>query len=158
MRKSTLPVLIVIMSSLTFLNSCGSSKPVAALSPESSFMTAIAGNPNLTTLAGLLKKPDLAKLLGGTLKSPFTLLAPTNTAFEALGADAVANLAKPENIGQLSGLLKNHIVAGKLDAASLMKGGVSSASGNPLNLEGVNLGSVINSDQANIIPVDKVLK
>jgi uncharacterized surface protein with fasciclin (FAS1) repeats len=158
MKKVTMQSLLIIMISSTILGGCGSPKPVAALSPESPFMASIASNPNLSTLAGLLKTPDLGKILGGTIKKPFTLLAPTNAAFEALGAEAVANLGKPENIGQLSSLLKNHLVAGKLDAATLMQGGVSTASGNPLNLSGVNLGTAVGNEQANIIPIDKVLK
>jgi len=134
---------------------CGGSK---VLSEGSSLMTALGGNPSLSTFTSLLKTPGLDKLLGGVTKSPFTLLAPTNTAFDALGASGISDLTKPENISQLAGLVKNQIVPGKLDAASLMKGGVSNASGNPLNLSGANLGSLISTDKVNIIPVDKILK
>jgi uncharacterized surface protein with fasciclin (FAS1) repeats len=121
-------------------------------------MSALGTNPNLSMLAGLLKTPGLDKLLSPSLKPPFTLLAPTNNAFNALGSSAVADLAKPENINQLAGLIKNSIVPGKTDAATLMKGGVSTASGNPLNLSGANLGSVISNKDFNIIPIDKVLQ
>jgi len=121
-------------------------------------MSALGGNPNFSTLTGLLKTPGLDKLLGSVLKNPFTLLAPTNNAFNALGSSAVADLAKPENLNQLAELLKNHIVPGKSDPATLMKGGVSTASGNPLNLNDANLGSTISNKDFNIIPVDKVLK
>jgi uncharacterized surface protein with fasciclin (FAS1) repeats len=121
-------------------------------------MSALQANPNLSTLTGLLKTPGLDKLLGSFLKPPFTLLAPTNNAFNALGSSATADLAKPENINRLAELLKNHIITGKFDAATLMKGGVSTASGNPLNLSGANLGSTITNKDFNIIPVDKVLQ
>jgi len=119
-------------------------------------MSALQGNPNLSTLSGLLKTPGLDKLLGTSLKPPFTLLAPTNNAFNALGSSSVADLAKPENINRLAELLKNHIIAGKFDAATLMKGGISTASGNPLNINGANLGSTISNKDFNIIPVDKI--
>jgi uncharacterized surface protein with fasciclin (FAS1) repeats len=56
-------------------------------------------------------------MLGGVLKKPFTLLAPTNDALSKLGADAISKLTSPDNLGQLANLLKNHIVPGKLDAA-----------------------------------------
>jgi uncharacterized surface protein with fasciclin (FAS1) repeats len=134
---------------------CGSSK---VLSTGSSLMSALGGNPNLSTITSLLQTPGLGKLLGGVTNSPFTLLAPTNDAFKALGPDAVSNFTKPDNIGQLANLVKNQIVPGKLDAASLIKGGLSSSGGSPLNLSGVNLGALIGTDKANIISVDKILQ
>jgi uncharacterized surface protein with fasciclin (FAS1) repeats len=109
-------------------------------------MSSLGSNPNLSTFTSLLKTPGLDKLLGSATKSPFTLLAPTNNAFDALGAGGVSNLTKPDNISQLASLVKNQIVPGKLDAASLMKGGLTSAGGSPVNLSG-----------ANIIPIDKIL-
>ena len=121
-------------------------------------MKALAGNPNLSKMTSLLQSPELGKLLGGSMKNPFTLLAPTNSALDAMGTDAITSLMKPENVGQLANLLKNHIVPGKLDAASLMKGGVSAAGGNPLDLSGVNLGTATGGKGFNIIPIDKVLK
>ena len=133
---------------------CGGSK---VLSEGSSLMSSLGSNPNLSTFTSLLKTPGLDKLLGSATKSPFTLLAPTNSAFDALGAGGVSNLTKPDNISQLASLVKNQIVPGKLDAASLMKGGLTSAGGSPVNLSGENLGTLMSTDAANIIPIDKIL-
>ena len=122
-------------------------------------MSAMASNPSLSTMTNLLKTPGLSNLLGKAIKEPFTLLAPTNNAFSSMGSEAVANLTKPENTGKLADMLKNYIVPGKMDASALTKGGVSSASGNPLNLNGVNLGSLISGGKnTNIIPIDKLLQ
>jgi uncharacterized surface protein with fasciclin (FAS1) repeats len=118
----------------------------------------MGSNPNLSTFTSLLKTPGLDKALGSVTSIPFTMLAPTNSAFSSMGTDAISNLTKPENIGQLTNLVKNQIVPGKQDAASLMKGGVSSAGGTPLNLTGVNLGTLMSTDKFNIIPVDKILQ
>jgi uncharacterized surface protein with fasciclin (FAS1) repeats len=54
--------------------------------------------------------------------------------------------------------LKNHIVPGKLDANSLMKGGLKTAGGKDLNLAGVNMSDAISGKGFNVIPVDKILK
>jgi uncharacterized surface protein with fasciclin (FAS1) repeats len=148
--------LLLIATVMGLMSSgCGGSK---ILSQGSSLMSSLAGNPNLSTFTSLLKTPGLDKALGGVTDKPFTLLAPTNEALSAMGPDAVSSLTKPDNIGQLSNLVKNQIVPGKLDATSLMKGGLSTAGGTPLNLSGVNLGTLMSTDKVNIIPVDKIIK
>ena len=72
-----------------------------------------------TTLVAAVKAAGLVD----TLKSagPFTVFAPTNAAFAALPAGTVDTLLKPENKGALTGVLTYHVVAGKMDAASLTK-------------------------------------
>ena len=57
-----------------------------------------------------------------TLKSkgPFTVFAPTNDAFVKLPAGTVDNLLKPENKAKLAGILTYHVVAGDLDAKSVL--------------------------------------
>jgi uncharacterized surface protein with fasciclin (FAS1) repeats len=72
-----------------------------------------------TTLVAAVKAAGLVD----TLKSPgpFTVFAPTNAAFAALPAGTVDTLLKPENKGALTGVLTYHVVAGKMDAAMLMK-------------------------------------
>lgn len=72
-----------------------------------------------TTLVAAVKAAGLVD----TLKSPgpFTVFAPTNTAFSALPAGTVDTLLKPENKGQLTKVLTYHVVPGKMDAAALMK-------------------------------------
>lgn len=156
MKKDSLRILL--LSTVLALSTVQCRGPKSLLDSGSLLISALGTNPNLSTLSGLLQAPGLDKLLGDALKIPFTLLAPTNNAFDALGSSAVTDLAKPENLDQLAGLLKNHIVPGSLDAATLMEGGISTASGNPLNLNGANLGTATNNKEFNIIPVDKVLK
>jgi uncharacterized surface protein with fasciclin (FAS1) repeats len=83
-------------------------------------------------LSGALQKPEFdllkdnlktANLLDDVNQStPITLLAPINAAFQALPADTLANLQKPENLPQFQNLLKNHLFAGNLDLNSLKDG------------------------------------
>ena len=72
-----------------------------------------------TTLVAAVKAAGLVD----TLKSagPFTVFAPTNAAFAALPAGTVETLLKPENESMLSSILTYHVVAGKMDAAALVK-------------------------------------
>ena len=143
----------ILISSLHVQCSAGSK----LLSSGSELFSALGGNSSLSSITNLLKTPGLDKLLGGVLKKPFTLLAPTNDAMQSLGADALTNLAKPENLSSLANMLKNQIVPGELDANSLTQSGLKSAGGKALNLAAANLGSLIGGDKFNIFPIDKIL-
>ncbi|MEN9572069.1 MAG: hypothetical protein RL172_3300 [Bacteroidota bacterium] len=156
MKKISTRLVLALMLVTTLHTGCGSS--ASLLSSASPLMSALGGNPSLSTMSSVLQTPGLGKLLGGSMKGPFTLLAPSNDAFKALGTDALGNLTKPENLNSLAGILKNHIVPGKLDAGGLANAALKTAGGSPLNLGGVNLGNLISTDKANIIPIDKILK
>jgi len=84
--------------------------------------TAVAAG-NFKTLAAALEAADLV----GALKSegPFTVFAPTDDAFGKLPAGTVEGLLKPEKKADLQGILKYHVVAGKVMAADVVK--ISSA-------------------------------
>lgn len=70
------------------------------------------------TLVAAVTAADLA----GTLSSPgpFTVFAPTDTAFAKLPDGTVATLVKPENKGTLTAILTYHAVAGKVTAGDLV--------------------------------------
>jgi len=157
MKRVSLRFLLMVTVVVTSIVSCstGASKMMGG---GSSLLSALGGNPNLSSMAGLLKTPGLDKLIGPAMKGPFTLLAPSNSALSSLGADAIANITKPENVGQLADVLKKHIVPGKLDAGELMKGGLKTAGGSNLDLGGIKMGDKISGKGFNVIPVDKILK
>jgi len=52
---------------------------------------------------------------------PFTIFAPTNTAFAKLSAGILSDLLKPENKAKFVGILTYHIIEGKVMAAELAK-------------------------------------
>lgn len=52
---------------------------------------------------------------------PFTVLAPTNEAFDALPKGIVESLLKPENKAKLTSILTYHVVPGKISSMDLMK-------------------------------------
>lgn len=75
---------------------------------------------NVTTLVAAVQAAGLVE----TLKSagPFTVFAPTNTAFAKLPAGTVDTLVKPENKAQLTDILTYHVVAGRFTSADLTDG------------------------------------
>lgn len=72
------------------------------------------GSPDHTTLVVALKAADLVTSLANA--GPFTVFAPTNTAFEKLPAGTVENLLKPENKSQLENILQHHVMTSALTA------------------------------------------
>ncbi|MBF9252345.1 fasciclin domain-containing protein [Pontibacter sp. 172403-2] len=88
--------------------------------PSQSIVQNISSDPELTTMASVLRQAGLVDDLDGT--GPYTILAPTNDAFEALPEGTLEDLMKPENKERLVAIVKNHVVAGKISAADLQDG------------------------------------
>ncbi|HEX8522557.1 MAG TPA: fasciclin domain-containing protein [Tepidisphaeraceae bacterium] len=84
--------------------------------------TAVAAG-DFTTLAAALKAADLVDTLKGA--GPFTVFAPTDEAFKKLPEGTLNDLLKPENKEKLAGILKYHVVSGKVMAKDVT--GLSSA-------------------------------
>ncbi|SEL86672.1 Uncaracterized surface protein containing fasciclin (FAS1) repeats [Maribacter orientalis] len=81
-----------------------------------------------TTLVAAVKAARLVETLQG--EGPFTVFAPTNTAFDKLPKGTVETLLKPENKEKLQGVLTYHVVAGKvssMDFAKMIKDGKGKA-------------------------------
>jgi uncharacterized surface protein with fasciclin (FAS1) repeats len=71
-----------------------------------------------TTLVAAVKAADLVTTLKGT--GPFTVFAPSNSAFDKLPKGTVENLLKPESKAALVKLLIYHVVSGKLMASDVL--------------------------------------
>jgi len=78
-----------------------------------------AGSADHSTLVAAVKAADLVGTLQGA--GPFTVFAPTNAAFGKLPSGTVDGLLKPEAKPALTKILTYHVVAGKLDAAAVVK-------------------------------------
>ena len=85
---------------------------------DNSIAAKAMGNSDLSTLVSALQAADLAQ----TLKSEgeYTVFAPTNEAFNKVPKATLDNLMKPENKEQLQGLLKYHVLQGKMNAADVL--------------------------------------
>jgi uncharacterized surface protein with fasciclin (FAS1) repeats len=71
-----------------------------------------------TTLVAAVKAAGLVDTLSGP--GPFTVFAPTNSAFAKLPKGTVDTLLKPENKQKLTNVLTYHVVPGRLSAKDLM--------------------------------------
>lgn len=71
-----------------------------------------------TTLVAAVKAADLVATLKS--KGPFTVFAPSNSAFDKLPKGTVENLLKPESKEALVKLLTYHVVAGNLKASDVL--------------------------------------
>jgi uncharacterized surface protein with fasciclin (FAS1) repeats len=79
-----------------------------------------AGNPDFSTLVSLVTAAGLAETLAG--EGPFTVLAPTNAAFEALAEKMGVTIEELSatltgDIELLKTVLGSHVIAGKVLAA-----------------------------------------
>lgn len=102
----------------------------AALNPGQSAVVDNVSNPNIvqvavgsadhSTLVTALKAADYVDAL--TNVGPFTVFAPTNTAFDALPAGALNDLVKPENQRKLRDILEYHVLLGVYKPGDFVNG------------------------------------
>ena len=92
----------------------------AAMFPSKNIIQNAVNSKDHTTLVAAVKAAGLVDTLEGT--GPFTVFAPTNSAFGKLPAGTVDTLVKPENKATLTKILTYHVVAGRLDASDLTDG------------------------------------
>ena len=91
----------------------------AEMYPSKNIIENAINSQDHTTLVAAVKAAGLVETLQG--KGPFTVFAPTNSAFGMLPAGTVESLVKPENKSALTSILTYHVVAGKLDSKELEK-------------------------------------
>jgi uncharacterized surface protein with fasciclin (FAS1) repeats len=77
-----------------------------------------SNSPDHTTLVAAVAQANLVDTLTGP--GPFTVFAPTNDAFNRLPAETVNELMQDTVRPQLVRILTYHVVAGSVDAASLI--------------------------------------
>jgi uncharacterized surface protein with fasciclin (FAS1) repeats len=77
----------------------------------------IATSKDHATLTVAIKAAGLVETLKAA--GPYTVFAPTNSAFAKLPAGTVETLLKPENKKQLAAILTYHVVAGNVNAETL---------------------------------------
>lgn len=108
---------------LTFAMTIGAfaQKPVtvggAAMYANKNIIENAVNSKDHTTLVAAVKAAELVETLSG--KGPFTVFAPTNSAFDKLPDGTVATVLKPENKKMLQGILTYHVVAGKMNAKDI---------------------------------------
>lgn len=172
MKYARLPLRLLLAAAA--LSACGDDEPTVSTDagrPDGG-MSPDAG-PTAQTLVDVASKAGFAALLEtatvagltDTLRAdgPFTLFAPTNDAFSALGGNA------PTDPGLLANILLHHVVAGDLDAATVTaQSELTSLAGTKLSIDasaapprvgGAPLGDPLDvvADNGRIHTVDQVL-
>ena len=113
MKKLVLILTVAICASLS-----------QSANAQGTIVDVAAGNEDFSTLVTALKAADLVGALQG--EGPFTVFAPTNSAFEKIDSDTLNSLLEETNKEALANILTYHVVAGKLTApdvvAALEKG------------------------------------
>ena len=91
----------------------------AQMNKNTDIVDAAMSSKDLTTLVAAVKAAGLVDTLKS--KGPFTVFAPTDSAFEKLPAGTVETLVRPENKAILTKILTYHVVAGKVDSKAIAK-------------------------------------
>ncbi len=98
----------------------GEENPMVGGSPmmkDKNIVENASNSKDHTTLVSAVKAADLVETLSG--EGPFTVFAPTNAAFDKVDKTALEGLMKPESKDALAGILKYHVVAGKMDSKTI---------------------------------------
>jgi uncharacterized surface protein with fasciclin (FAS1) repeats len=80
----------------------------------------VGADHNLATMSKGVKAAGLEGELSKA--GPYTIFAPTDTAFNRLSPGELAELLKPEYKAKLSSILNNHVVEGKIELKDLKDG------------------------------------
>ncbi len=141
-----MPVLLLAVAA------CDNEDTIAAPEPLADIAMIAASAPDVRTLDAALGAAGLRGALAG--EGPFTVFAPRNAAFDALGADVVAALLESGNIDLLTEVLTFHVVAGVAAMSGDLSDGqvVSTLQGGSLTI-GVGGGGVT-VNGANVVQAD----
>ena len=91
----------------------------AEMYPSKNIIENAVNSEDHTTLVAAVKAADLVETLSS--EGPFTVFAPTNTAFAKLPEGTVNTLLMAENKKTLQSVLTYHVVAGKWIAKAILK-------------------------------------
>lgn len=151
--RKILPLFLAI----TIFMSCNDNDEQIVLETQTIADLASA-SPNLSILVAALQRADLVNTLAG--EGSFTVLAPSNEAFNTFLADNNFNSLDDVPVSLLTEVLLNHVISGTLESTDLSTGyantlATSAASGTPMSIyintsSGVNFNGVSSVTTPNI--------
>jgi transforming growth factor-beta-induced protein len=156
--KKQFRILAMVFLSL-FVVSCDDDNDDNALCCEGSSIVDVASQTeSLSTLVAALQATGLDAALTG--EGPYTVLAPTNDAFDALLVSLNATSLDDLPVDVLTNVLLNHVIAAEVESSSLTNGyastqAISTASGTNMSIyintdNGVTFNGVSNVTAADI--------
>jgi len=110
--------------------------PNAQLTPTGDILDTLKANGQFSILVKALDGSGLASVM--QRPGPFTLLAPTDAAFQALPPAQLADLMKPENAAQLQALLTYHLINAAVPPTKIegTKGPIETVAGREVQVDG----------------------
>jgi uncharacterized surface protein with fasciclin (FAS1) repeats len=160
MRRTRWFTFATIVASLALLGAACTSEDTTTSEPPAMSETMAAPGTipevateagNFTTLLAAVEAADLGETLSG--EGPFTVFAPTDDAFAALPEGTVESLLEPENQDQLAAILTYHVVPGRIMAADVTSGEVTTVNGETFTIEATDDGVTITDGQGNTADV-----
>jgi uncharacterized surface protein with fasciclin (FAS1) repeats len=136
MRRKWILIAAAVASLSLVAAACGGDEETAAPAGETAgaadtmdqtITDVVAGNEDFSTLLAAVGAADLGETLAG--EGPYTVFAPTDDAFAALPEGTLDTLLDPENKDQLAGILTYHVLPGKVVAADVTSGEVTTVNG-----------------------------
>lgn len=115
-KRFSLAIAVVVVTAFTATMAVADGHKTGSQQDDIVDVAVSAGQFN--TLAAALEAAGLVSTLRS--EGPFTVFAPTDSAFAALPAGTVESLLKPENRNQLTAILTYHVVPGKVMAADVV--------------------------------------
>ena len=145
--------LVILWSQIPFTQAISLSTPAVAIGSEAQNKTVVevvvADGSLKTFLAGLRAARLVETLIG---EGPFTVFAPSDAAFAALGRETVKDLFEPEDRDKLIKVLNYHIVPGKIAASDLKSGDVKTLAGNSVKIKVIP--SIVMVNDAKVVRAD----
>jgi uncharacterized surface protein with fasciclin (FAS1) repeats len=130
--------------------------PAVTVSPDAAASGTIvklaSTNDSFKTFTKAVEAADLTETLSA--QGPYTVFAPTDTAFEALPDGVVDDLLKPENKDQLVQLLTYHVVPGEVSSSQIKPGEVGTVQGTPVNVQVDSASSAVKVNDATVTQPD----
>lgn len=120
MKKQILTLGLVVATCTMVSYNASAQEPMVGgekMYPAKNIVENAVNSKDHTTLVAAVQAAGLVETLQS--KGPFTVFAPVNDAFENLPEGTVETLLKPENKEMLVKVLTYHVVAGKMDFATL---------------------------------------
>lgn len=114
-----------------------------ATSRSQTVLDAVRHDPRFRTFSRAVDSAGLVSAL--RTRGPFTVLAPTDEAFDRLGKDELSRLFRPENKARLAAILKYHVLNGRHFPDELVEAGrVETVNGQRLRIIRLDAGVRVN--------------
>ena len=140
--------------------------PAASLQPAGNIVDTLKASPQFSILSKAIESSGLAAVLNRP--GPFTLIAPTDAAFQALPAAQLADLQNPDKAAELQQLLIYHLINAAVPPAKIegSKGPIPTVARKDVQVDGsaapakfndANIQGQVAVSNGYIYVVDKVL-